>query len=517
MRRPRRALAALAVVAAAIAGCSGQAPPPAAEPTIPAATVTSPPAPSTTAPTAPPVSPAVSPRPGASGLGDRLYPWLGNGGYDVESYLIEAAVDPAGGSISATATITAVALHDLSQFNLDFTGPEVAGVLVDGEPARFRREDGELVVDPGGHIPGGEPFEVEVTYAGVPAAADSPAAPFDTGWHHGDGAVFVLSQPDGARAWFPANDHPQDRADVVLDLEVPPGMVAVSSGPGGEVSPGRFTYRIDGTVPYLVPLAVGRFEMRQDGELPSGEPIVTWYDAAVDPGRLGPFARQRDIIDFFAERFGPYPYDTAGSLVVASGVQVALETQALPTYTEAALGWGEPVVAHEIAHQWFGNRVAVAQWDDIWLNEGLATFAQWLWQEHRRGHEAYEEAVTRAYGLISGLDLVEEGVDPPEADRRARQAYPPPDDPRPDALFTSSVYRRGGLAMVALRDRVGDETVFRILTEWVGRHGGGAATTEDFLALTGELAGPEAADELESWVRDERIPAMPRRGLEPPG
>lgn len=477
--------------------------------TVPASTTTA------AASTSTAVTAAVSPRPGGAGIGDRLYPQLGNGGYDVREYRIVAVVDPVAGSIEATTTIEAVALHDLSRFNLDFTGPEVTAARLDGEPVAIRREGGELIVDPDEHLPEGEHFEIAISYSGTPEAGRGGAAPFATGWRIGRDSVFVLSQPDGAQTWFPANDHPLDRADVVLEVTAPDGYTAVSGGESRETGTGT-VFRIDDTIPYLVPLAVGEFDRREDGRLSSGEPIVTWFDVDVPPGLLDPFRRQDDIIRFFEERFGPYPYTTAGSLVVEDQARVALETQTVPTYTEASAAWGEIVIAHEISHQWFGNRVAVGQWDDIWLNEGLATFSQWLWIEERFGEQAYEEAVRDAHQLISGAVLLDQGVEPEEADRRARRAYPPPDDPRPDDLFTASVYQRGGLAFVALRDRVGDDLLFELLRTWVERHGGGTVTTEDFFDLVSEMAGPGAAAEVEEWVRRDRIPAMPDRGLEPP-
>ncbi len=470
---------------------------------------------------------AVEPRPGGPGIGDPLFPHLGNGGYDASEYRLHLEVDPATGSVVGTAEVAAVALFDLSSFDLDFVGLTVGtvGLVVGGRDTgvTWTREGRELKLEPATPIPAGATFVTTVTYQGVPGPVPSGPVPFSPGWRRVGDTIYVFDEPDGAAGWFPVNDHPRDRARVTLEVTVPAGFVVVSAGEGtAEDGPGGdTTYRwvIDEPVaPYLIPLGIGPFESRT--ETPAGSlPITTWYDPDIPEAMLEPFTRQAEIIGFFSERFGPYPFDRAGALVVEdSTLRAALETQEIVTYTSSALVWGDVVVAHELAHQWFGDAVTVDRWDDIWLNEGFATFAQWLWVEHRRGRDVYDGEVDRAYRLVSGLDQAGRAdVSPDEAARRAQEAFPPPDDPRPDDLFNASVYQRGGLALVALRDMVGDDLTFEILSEWVRRYEGRSATSDDFLDLVADLAGPDAAALVESFVRAPRIPPLPDRSLAPPG
>jgi len=470
---------------------------------------------------------ALDPRPGAAGIGDPLYPGLGNGGYDVVEYRIDLDVEPEMGTVRARTEVEAVALHDLSSFNLDLVGMEVrrVEVEVDGvrSPAAWRRAGRELVVEPDEAIAAGSTFVADVTYEGIPAPVPERAVPFAPGWRKVGDTIYVFDQPDGAAGWFPANDHPRDRAAVRLTVTVPDDVVVVSAGERTrrKVGAGRVEYRWvveEPLAPYLLPLGIGPFEERS--EPPAGSiPVTTWFDPDILEGLLDPFRRQGEIVQFFAERFGPYPFDRVGALVVEDdGLRAALETQEVSTYTSGSLAWGEAVVAHELAHQWFGDHVTVARWDDIWLNEGFATFSQWLWLEHDVGRDAYDRQVDRAYRVMSGLDRAESaGVSAGEAARQARRAFPPPDHPRADQLFTPSVYQRGGLTLVALRDLVGDEAVFDVLGEWVRRFGGGSATTEDFIALVEERLGTEAAELVRAFVDDPQIPPMPSRGLAPPG
>ncbi len=188
----------------------------------------------------------------------------------------------------------------------------------------------------------------------------------------------------------------------------------------------------------------------------------------------------------------------------------------MATYTSASLGLGEAVVAHEIAHQWFGNAVAVARWDDIWLNEGLATYLHWRWLGERQGEAAFDREVEQAYRLIAGWSMVVQGADPEEAQRRARRAYPPPDHPPADDLFNASVYQRGALTLVAVEDAVGRETVDQVLAEHYRRHRGERVTSEDFLAVVEAVAGSSTRRLVEDWVGEPTVPSLPARGLYPP-
>jgi aminopeptidase N len=472
-------------------------------------------------PTSVPATSLVLPAMGAAGIGDRLYPTLGNGGYDVAAYRIDLAVDPLRGSVEGTMAASAVALEDLSGFHLDLSGLQVSAVTIrpeGGEPARarFEQEGRELVIEAPEPLPKGSAFEVEVTYAGVPEPVAAGAVPFAPGWRRAADSFYVFGEPDGAQSWFPANDHPADKATVELTVHLPAGWQAVSGGRPESSGPGVFRWVLDRPLaPYMVPLAIGTFEQRT--EEVGGLTYTTWFDPDLAGGLLDAFRLQPPVIAFFEARFGPYPFDSVGALVVEDDLPAALETLTLPTYTTRSVVWGDVVIAHELAHQWFGNSVSLTQWDDIWLNEGPATFAHWLWQESRQGREVYDGQIDAAYRRLSGGDLVAAGVPAGEARRRAAAAFPPPDDPPPDDLFSASVYERGALALVALRDLVGDEVTFDVLRTWTTRFAHSNATTDDFLAVVAERAGRPAAELVEAWVRDVELPEMPGRGLAPPG
>jgi aminopeptidase N len=480
----------------------------------------------TTVTTAPPVPTSV---PGVSeiegirgsiGIGDRLYPELGNGGYDVLEYRFALDVDQTW-FVQATAEITLVPLVDLASFNLDLAGLDVDDVEVAGlDGVRFEHLGRELVVDLGATIRAGEPIDVVVRYSGTPESVPADAVPFSPGWQLGDDVVYLFSQPDGAQSLFPVNDHPRDRADVELTVTTPAGVEAISGGrvvsEGSSASSATVVWEMDDIAPYLIPLGIGDFTLVSDREVDGIRYDVWVSDDLVEAPAVDAFEIQPRVVAFFEERFGPYPFDRAGALIVDDELGAALETQTIPTYTARSMQWGEVVIAHELAHQWFGDSIVLEQWDDIWLNEGLATFAHWIWLEESRGSDRYDAEVENAYRVLSGLALVDNGVDLAEAADRVRDAFPPPDDPRAADLFNRSVYERGGLTFVALRDAVGDEAVFDLLRTYTARFAGETITTEAFLALVDEVLGNEIRELVESWVLDADIPSMPERDLAPP-
>lgn len=440
---------------------------------------------------------------GASGMGDSLYPEFGNGGYDTQHYTLDIEVlNVSTSELEATTTIEAIATQELSRFNLDFAGFEITSLTVRQEAAEFTRKGQELTIIPAQPLSKDEEFTVVISYKGAPKPMISKALPFPTGWVVYENGIFVLSEPDGSASFYPVNDHPLDKATYTVIVTVPePYEVAVNGLLESEVDNGdstTYTFGInDLMASYLTTININDFNleaMESDG----GVPIRNYYAASLPEDINKPFARQGEMIDYFSELFGPYPFDVYGSLVMDTEFGAALENQTLSIYgidmidLEDIEGT-EAVVAHELTHQWFGDSVSVADWSDIWLNEGFATYGEALWVEYDYGKEGLNEWVTAIYNEVQAYP----------------DFYPPPGNPAPNDLFNGGVYLRGGLTLHALRVEVGDEAFFEILRTYHNRYKYGNATTEEFITLAEEVSGQDLKALFDAWLYDEQLPELP--------
>ncbi len=447
------------------------------------------------------------PQPGAPGIGDPYYPLDGNGGYDVDHYDLDLRYDPATDVLAGTASITAHATQDLSSLDLDLQGLEVRSVVVDGREAVWSRQGQELVVTPHHPLHEDHQFTVEVTYDGVPQTQEDELGL--SGFIHTDDGAVVAGQPHGAATWFPANDHPRDAASLSVRVTVPEGLEGVSNGVlcGSWTHDGWTTWAWSAgepMAPYLVTLAVGEFDLRAyeaDGLAfwDAVDPDLATFD--VDPETEGPLAgevvdhalgRQAEIIGFLEEHFGPYPFSAAGGIVDdTEDLTFALETQTRPIYSPFFFSdpvVGELVVVHEYAHQWYGDSVRLDLWRDIWLNEGFAVYAEWLWLEHEGLSTPQQE-----FDFLATLSDEELGPD-------FWQVVIGDPGPAVDQLFHPAVYSRGAMTLHALRTEVGDDAFFTILRAWAASQAGQTATTEEFVALAEGVSEQQLDDLFTAWL-----------------
>lgn len=448
-------------------------------------------------------TPPPEPTPGAAGIGDPYYPLDGNGGYDVDRYVLDVTYAPDADLLTGVAEVQARTTQALSAFNLDLEGLEVRSVTVDGEAATFTRDAGELTITPAEPLAECTDFSTVVTYDGVPQTIEDQYGL--TGFFHTDDGAVVIGEPDVAATWFPANDHPLDPAAFTFDITAPEGLEVIANGEfeGASTADGMTTttWVADAPMaPYLAGLAIGEFDV--DSYTVDGISYVDAIDPDLftGPGSEGELAaaslaRQPEIIAFLEGYFGPYPFDSAGGIVddlVELGF--ALENQTRPIYTRSFFtdpALGDSVVVHELTHQWFGDDLLVQGWRDIWLNEGFATYAEWLWSE--------EEGLGTAQELFDGLTSAIPADDPFWTLRV--------DDPGPDAIFDGPVYERGAMTLHALRLAVGDEAFFEILGEWAAQQSGQNVTTAEFVDLAEQVSGQPLDDLFTTWLATPEKPA----------
>jgi aminopeptidase N len=446
----------------------------------------------------PPPSPD-SPLHGSAGIGDSLIPMSGNGGYDVQNYVIAIAYDPSRaedeqGTIRATATIDAKSTQELDRFHLDFHGLDIESILVDGEAAAFERDGDELIVSPKERIAKGATFRTVVRYSGVPDGVEDHTLPIpvDIGWTEKNGEVYVFSQPTGAMSFFPCNDHPLDKALVRLEVDVPRPLEVVGNGHLAEVveSDARRTFVWESRDPmatYLVTIAIADFdEQRIEG--PNGLEIVNYFSPRAKERQRADFDFTDEIIAFLSDTFGEYPFESCGNILSSLPIPGALETQTKPVYGISAND--ESIICHELAHQWFGDAVSVADWNDIWINEGFAEYAAWMYLESRKGPEALEKHVLGHYSLA-----------------RFAKAEPP-GKVEAKTMFGVGVYVRGPLALHSLRTSVGDEAFLGLMRSWYQGHRNSNASLEQFVEHVRTSLSADAVALLEPWLFDEEMPKV---------
>jgi aminopeptidase N len=434
---------------------------------------------------------APAPTAGGTGVGDPYFPDVGNSGYDVTHYDLDLSWDPVEQRMDGVATITATATADLATLALDAVGLDISEVTVDGAAATAEPSgERDLIVTPAEQVRAGDEITVVATYGASPqtlAGVDF----LSPGWISDGDEVYVAFEPHGAATLFPANDHPSDKAAYTFRVTVPDGLDVAANGllsgttPGDGVSTWIYDAP-DEMATYLVQVVIADLDFVESVG-PNGLPVRHAFDADIGGLADGPVARTAEMIDLYDDLFGPYPFVAYGVVVVDEPLGYALETQTLSLFGTDAVT-SESVLAHELAHQWFGNALSPATWQDIWLNEGFATYAELLWQEHR-GTGGPDQFADAYRGGSSLLDL-------------------PPADPGAEELFAATVYDRGALTLYVLDETVGRETFLQILRTWLQRYDDSSASTADFEALAEEVSGQELTAMFDAWLRAPEMPAL---------
>ncbi len=428
-----------------------------------------------------------------NGIGDMLFPSLGNPGIDVEHYTVALDYDPEQHQITATAHLDLVMTEDRTTISLDSDGPIVSSVAVDGAPAEFVAAPPELLITPSSQLSSGQHVGIDVMYTLSPEPLPSAAGQM-VGWFTTPGGSYVLNEPEGAHTWLPSDDHPSDQATFRFELTVPSGLTAIANGAlidhTSTATADTWVWQEDRPMAtYLIQLLTGDYEV-VDGVGPNGLPLVSVVLREDRDTMQSYLDTIDDQIDFFDDFFGPYPLDRYGIAIADSTSGLAMETMGRSLFSRDDFSTGrldytqELLLSHELAHQWFGDAVSPARWIDVWLNESFATYGEWMWLDH--------------LGLRTIEDSASSGLASREPDATAT--------PVVAAMFSFNRYDGGAAILHALRKTIGDDLFFTLMRRWVAENNGSSRTTEDFVALANEVAGQDLTEFFSTWLYADVVP-----------
>jgi aminopeptidase N len=426
---------------------------------------------------------------------DPYVPGHGDAGYSARQYDLRLTYRPSTNRLDARAVIEATARQELDRFTLDLVGLSVSKVLVDGRPPRkYTHRDNKLIVDLARPIADSQTFSVSVAYAGHPEPVRSRWG--EVGWEELREGSLVAGQPTGAPSWFPCNDHPANKARYRIAVTTDSPFAVVANGTlieqRSRASTTTWVYESPQPMAsYLATVQIGHYVSRRSDEL--SPTIRVTAPARLSAHAAADFSAQRGMMTLFEELFGPYPFDDYSVVVTDDALEIPIEAQGLSIFGSNHVngrGAYERLVAHELAHQWFGNSLTVLRWRDIWLHEGFACYAEWLWSE-RSGGPSAQSCAERYWKRLKAA---------PEDLLLA--------DPGPDLMFDDRLYKRGALTLHVVRQSLGDSGFFDLLRDWVVQHEHGSVTTEQFVehvkaadAATAELVAP--------WLFSRPMPRLP--------
>ncbi|MFF2813393.1 M1 family metallopeptidase [Streptomyces sp. NPDC058000] len=450
---------------------------------------------------------AAAPQPAdPEGIGDRLFPTLGNPGYHVTSY--DISLDYSGHNdrpMDAVTVINARATSNLDRFNLDFADGSVRSVQVDGAPAKHEQAGEHLVLTPAGHISPGQNLRIVVHHT------SDPRGKVNGGWIRTNDGLAMANQADAAHRVFPCNDHPSDKAYFTFHITAPQGLTVVANGlpvGAGTRGPRRtWTYRTAHPMATeLAQVSIGRSSvLTRRG--PHGLPLRDVVPATGQRALTRWLAKTPEQMAWMERKVGPYPFETYGVLIADASTGFELETQTLSLFEKRLFTtvqlpdwYVESVMVHELSHQWFGDSVSPRRWSDVWLNEAHATWYEALYAQEKGDQRASLEArMQRAYQASDGWRA--EGGPP---------ALPKlPDHGRKIGIFRPMVYDGSALVLYALQHKMGKAGFDRLEREWVAKHRDGVAGTADFISLASDIYGHNLSGFLWEWLYGAKTPPMP--------
>ncbi|HEY0250812.1 MAG TPA: M1 family metallopeptidase, partial [Kofleriaceae bacterium] len=419
---------------------------------------------------------------------------------DIQHIRLEIEVDPAERTVAGTATLTAAALAATDYVELDAVELEISSVTANGKRATWRHDNKKLRVEVSLAI--GDPVTLAIEYRGAPRRGLYFTAP-DPGYPKKPVQAWTQGQDEDSRYWFPCFDAPHEKATSEVIATVPADMFALSNGnlisdrTHGAKRTVHWKLEVSHSA-YLVTLAVGDFATIETTW--RDLPVVYYVERGKEAAAERTCARTPEMLELFSNTFGvPYPYPRYSQVFVADFIFGGMENTSATTLTDsvlvderASLDYDiDSLVAHELAHQWFGDLVTCRDWGEGWLNEGFATYSEYIWREHHEGRDAADLELEEWGDSYMGEDSGRY--------RRtiATKLYDEPID-----IFDAHLYEKGGRVLHMLRHYLGDEAFKKSLAHYLNKHRGGLVESRDLARAIDDATGKNVDWFFSQWVID---------------
>jgi aminopeptidase N len=425
---------------------------------------------------------------------DSVYPDVGDPGVDALHYALDLTWDDRSMKLTARETVLFRATRTADHVQLDLARQLlVTRVWMDGTAVAFHHLAKDLVVS--SPVKADSRHVLQVAYGGVPEPVTAPTDRSDfstTGWTVArDGTVWTMQEPFGAYSWYAVNDQPSDKAFYDFTIHAPAGKVGVANGQlrsrttSGGVTTTRWSLP-EPAASYLVTIAIGRFTRTSDTG-PHGLPISYWTPTG-RPDLLRRVRYAPTAVAYLEGLVGRYPFPTLGVLVVPA--MSAMETQSMVTLGDNKYTLSRDVIVHELAHQWYGDTVTCADWSDLWMNEGMATYlAEGNWtSEH--GPKSLD-AILGDWASVAGS---------------MRSAYGAPTHYRPGTFGEGNAYYIPALMWDTIRQRLGDEEFWSLATRWLKTHRFTSQDRDTLAAWWSEQSGEGLTPVFRAWLEGPREP-----------
>ncbi len=448
-------------------------------------------------------------------LPDPYLPGTGTGDYTVGHYDLRLEVKLAANRIAGRARLAGTVVNPLKRVELDLHALSVGKVSAhSGQKAvkvtKTSVRRGRLVIELGGMLEAGADLDLDIAYSGVPRMLRGTWG--EIGWEELEDGILVAGQPNGAQTWFPCVDHPSVKSTYSIGITTDAGYLPVCNGtPTGHrrrSSREEWTWELRYPTPsYLVTVQIGRYRIEAISEHDAGPdptegtaPVfLATAPALMDRARRA-LGLQTRMMACFSRHYGPYPFDRYTAVVTEDELEIPLEAASLSIFGANHLdrSWeSERLVAHELAHQWFGNSLTLRQWKDIWLHEGFACYSEWLWSEESRRASLRTQARRAWRGLFIKPRTIVVA------------------DPGPELMFDDRIYKRGALTLYALQCALGADSLAGMLRAWVAEHQHGQVDTAQFLDHADRHAQAEGhpagftTEVMSPWLFETALPSFP--------